>query len=684
MRRTFTFLLALLTASMLPFMSSAQVFFTEDFEGTMNVTTDLPTNWTESTLSTDGGWNTDNATNATSAYLTWPAPTNGTIFAYTNDDDCNCDKSNDRMFLPVQNFSTYTAVGMTFDLYFNGTNAEEGHVIVSTNGGTSFDTVYTATGNAAAWQDAIAVSLSPYAGQSAVLIGFVYNDIAAWSYGMGIDDISLAQLASPEDLEAISAVSEYTRIPLPEVANMDLGAIVTNNGVTNATDAVITSEVWSSTNGFTTPIFTQASPNSTVNVGDTVLISNGTYTPTAVASYIYRHIISSVAINDGQPLNDTIDYAFDVTQYSYARDDSTVVIGLGVNGTANSALLGNNYTFSANTVIASVQFGMTGILAGDTTAVIIYNTDVTGMPTTPIDSFNHIMVTAGPTIESVSIPGGLNLAPGTYFFGMKEFLSVNNMGLMGMDNIFNEMTCWGSVNFGAFDPIEVIGFRNSFYVRPQLAPPCTNSSSSASVAICDGQSYTIGTSTYMMQGTYTDTLPLPGGCDSVVTTILTVNQLPTVTVTLPATVFCDDDPAVMLMGSPTGGTFSGPGVTGSMFDPSAAGVGMHSITYTYTDTTTSCSASDTTMADVSVCIGISDDMFSQIEISPNPNNGNFKVTGLVSGAQIEIMDLRGKVVLRSIASMNEEIVNIQDQSAGLYFVRITNENESRQYKVIVE
>lgn len=664
-------------------MASAQVFFTEDFEGTMNATTDLPTNWTESTLSTDGGWNTDNATNASSAYLTWPVPTNGTIFAFTNDDDCNCDKSNDRMFLPVQNFSTYTAVGMTFDLYFNGGYGEMGHVIVSTNGGTTFDTVYTGVGNATAWQDGISVSLSAYAGQSAVMIGFVYNDASTWAYGMGVDDVSLSQLASAEDLESISAVSEYTRIPFAEAANMPLGAIVTNNGVTNATDAVLTTEVWSSTNGFSTPIFTQSSANSTVNVGDTVLISNGTYSPTAVASYIYRHYITSVALNDGQSNNDTIDYAFNVTPFTYARDDSTTVIGLGVNGTGNTALLGNNYTFTANTVIASVQFGMTGILAGDTTAVIIYNTDVTGMPTTAIDSFNHVMVTAGPTIESVNIPGGLNLAPGTYFFGMKEFISVNNMGLMGMDNIFNEMTCWGSVNFSAFDPIEVIGFRNSFYVRPQLAPPCTSSNNTATADICQGQTYTVGSSTYTMAGTYTDTIPLPGGCDSVITTTLTVNQLPTVTLSGLAPLYCDDDPAVMLMGSPSGGTFAGPGVTGSMFDPASAGAGTHNITYTYTDGN-NCSATDTNSVDVSVCIGIADDMFSQIEISPNPNNGQFKVTGLVSGAQIEIMDLRGKVVLRSTASMNEEIVNLTNQSAGLYFVRITNEGKSRQYKVVVE
>ena len=35
--------------------------------------------------------------------------------------------------------------------------------------------------------------------------------------------------------------------------------------------------------------------------------------------------------------------------------------------------------------------------------------------------------------------------------------------------------------------------------------------------------------------------------------------------------------------SPTGGTFSGPGVSGNKFDPASAGVGTHNVTYTFTD-----------------------------------------------------------------------------------------------------
>ncbi len=59
----------------------------------------------------------------------------------------------------------------------------------------------------------------------------------------------------------------------------------------------------------------------------------------------------------------------------------------------------------------------------------------------------------------------------------------------------------------------------------------------------------------------------------------------------PLAVTCPEDSTVCLDsgliplagGHPSGGIYSGPGVSGGMFDPESAGVGIHVITYTYTD-----------------------------------------------------------------------------------------------------
>ncbi len=61
-----------------------------------------------------------------------------------------------------------------------------------------------------------------------------------------------------------------------------------------------------------------------------------------------------------------------------------------------------------------------------------------------------------------------------------------------------------------------------------------------------------------------------------------VNPLPTPTIT-DLSSYCVSASAVTATLSPTGGTFSGPGVTGSQFDPNVAGVGTHTLSYTYTD-----------------------------------------------------------------------------------------------------
>lgn len=55
---------------------------------------------------------------------------------------------------------------------------------------------------------------------------------------------------------------------------------------------------------------------------------------------------------------------------------------------------------------------------------------------------------------------------------------------------------------------------------------------------------------------------------------------------------CINDAPFSLTGTPAGGTYSGRGVSGNMFDPSQAGVGQHSITYSYTDAN-GCSNSST-------------------------------------------------------------------------------------------
>jgi len=47
--------------------------------------------------------------------------------------------------------------------------------------------------------------------------------------------------------------------------------------------------------------------------------------------------------------------------------------------------------------------------------------------------------------------------------------------------------------------------------------------------------------------------------------------------------YCVSNAAAILTGNPTGGSFSGPGISGTTFDPAIAGLGTHTISYVYID-----------------------------------------------------------------------------------------------------
>ena len=125
---------------------------------------------------------------------------------------------------------------------------------------------------------------------------------------------------------------------------------------------------------------------------------------------------------------------------------------------------------------------------------------------------------------------------------------------------------------------------------------------------------------------YTDA----NGCSASATTSITVNPLPIVSAGTYGPV-CIDAADITLAGTPAGGTFSGTGVTGNLFDPS---VGTQTITYSYTDLN-GCSASATTSITVNplpivsagtygpVCIDAAD-----ITLSGTPAGGTFSGTGV--------------------------------------------------------
>jgi len=88
-----------------------------------------------------------------------------------------------------------------------------------------------------------------------------------------------------------------------------------------------------------------------------------------------------------------------------------------------------------------------------------------------------------------------------------------------------------------------------------------------------------GAGTFNITYVYTD----GNTCTDSSSNTVTVNPLPVVTMSALGEICVSASPLLLTVGSPSGGTYSGTGVSAGSFDPSVAGVGTHIITYTYSD-----------------------------------------------------------------------------------------------------
>lgn len=86
-------------------------------------------------------------------------------------------------------------------------------------------------------------------------------------------------------------------------------------------------------------------------------------------------------------------------------------------------------------------------------------------------------------------------------------------------------------------------------------------------------------------------------CTNSTTDQIIVNPLPIVSISGVANPYCVSNPTLQFVLSPAGGTLSGPGVTGTSFNPATAGVGSHTLIYNFTDAS-GCSNSTTASVEV--------------------------------------------------------------------------------------
>lgn len=222
----------------------------------------------------------------------------------------------------------------------------------------------------------------------------------------------------------------------------------------------------------------------------------------------------------------------------------------------------------------------------------------------------------------------------------------------------------------------------------------SNGSNSQSITVSNSGTYTVTSS----NGNCTSTsLPLS----------VTVNSNPTVTMTPIGNFININENPIGLVGNPSGGSFSGNGVNGSVFNPQIAGLGISNINYNYTnisgcsgnaiqstivyDTTgTICTTFDTIQVTVNDTIftTVTDTLIinttlglpapnneNTILIYPNPasnyitiDNGNYAA---MTGYTIKIESNAGQQVFQSVINQAQFIIDLSTWTGdGLYFVHL--------------
>jgi hypothetical protein len=382
----------------------------------------------------------------------------------------------------------------------------------------------------------------------------------------------------------------------------------------------------------TLPVVIASSDTSTICMGDTAMVmANG------AASYLWTPTFSLTNASAATTA------AFPVISTTY------VVSGTDSNGCVNS----DSVMINVNPLPVIDATGNTPVCAGDTTYL-----NATGAV-----SYLWMPLNAN-TASTFDTPSTTQLYVVT---GTDANGCANNDSVTVIVNPLPNPAIQGPVSICAGTPFVLQAFGGSTY---NWMP----NQSTGSVLTDSLQSNT----TYTVQAT--DSL----GCSASATHTVNVNPLPNVMLSIATAQVCLNDGALILTGtgSPSGGAYSGPGVTGSSFLPMTAGLGTQSIVYTFTDSL-GCTNTATDIVTVNACVGIIENNAGILRLYPNPFNDQLIIeTNQPAKTRVEIFNELGVLVYANELINNRISIETGDWAAGMYFVQMNSGDQRQTMKLI--
>lgn len=209
-------------------LSAQQSILSEDFESGS-----LPTNWMVDQNPQSVGWEFGAANVLSSQYFPVTAHTK---FACSNDDanDASGGTTNiadrDRLITPVLDLTSYSAVTLTFQAFFQDQYGSSASIEASTDNGATWQTV-TAVTPTAGWEQ-ITIDLSLYKQYSSIRFAFRHNDggSGSWADGFAVDDVEFYE---PASLDAAVTATNFSGYVVRGIKTLNFS--ITNSGLTPIT-----------------------------------------------------------------------------------------------------------------------------------------------------------------------------------------------------------------------------------------------------------------------------------------------------------------------------------------------------------------------------------------------------------------------------------------------------------------
>lgn len=177
------------------------------------------------------------------------------------------------------------------------------------------------------------------------------------------------------------------------------------------------------------------------------------------------------------------------------------------------------------------------------------------------------------------------------------------------------------------------------------------------------------------------------GCSASDTLSVKINEYPRVEYNEIDTIVCSiGAPVTLAQGLPIGGTYTGMGISGNIFDQTVTGIGNFNIVYSFTDSN-GCASKDSSSIEVVICEGIFDGKTNPtVQVFPNPSTGIFTVVGSDTRDQtIAIYNEWGLKIGSFILTEGQTKIDLSTQKSGIYLMQIINETEANSgvQKIII-